>query len=162
MGGVSSRRVVSAARPDPLVSRAVWQAQHAIEQAFDALLEPIGLSAALAGTLTFLAEAPGVSTAELARRAGVTAQSMAYATGRLEQLGLIVRTPHPVHGRIMQLDLTQSGRRALDRASAIIAPAEEALTAELSRAGRRELLDHLAGLRQRARHLRDVAVTTSD
>jgi DNA-binding MarR family transcriptional regulator len=159
---MSSSRAHAGAKPDLFISRALWQAQHAIEQAFDALLGPLGLSTTLAGTLTFLAEAPGSSTADLARRAGVTAQSMAYATGRLEELGLIVRTPHPVHGRIMQLDFTPSGRQALDRASAVITRAEDQLIHDLSNTARQDLLDHLAAFQERAEHLVHIAATSSD
>ena len=159
---MSSRHADAEARPELFVSRALWQTQHAIEQAFDALLGPLGLSTALAGTLTFLAEAPGSSTADLARRAGVTAQSMAYATGRLEELGLIVRTPHPVHGRIMQLDFTPSGRRTLDHASTVITRAEDQLIDDLSDTARQDLLDHLAALQERAKNLGRNATTNSD
>ncbi len=156
-----SRTAGHVTKPALLISRVLWQAQHAIEQAFDALLEPLGLTAALAGTLTFLAEAPGSSAADLARGAGVTAQSMAYVTGRLEQLGLIVRSPHPVHGRIMQLNFTPYGRQALAQASAIIARAEEQLLNDLPSTARQDFLDQLAIVRERAEHLGHIAATSS-
>jgi len=139
---------------DPLISRALWQAQHAIEQALDALLAPHGLSTTLHGTLTFLAEAPGSSTADLARRAGVAPQSMAHAINRLEELDLIVRTPHPVHGRVMQLHPTDQGRRVLKDGAAVVARAEHELTHDLSDTERRALLDRLAVFQKRAEQLR--------
>src|SRR4051812_11844642 len=99
------------ANPEGLVSRALWQTQHAVEQAFDDVLATLGMTTTLAGTLAFLAQQPGQSAADLARRARVAPQSVAKATARLAQLGLVRRELHPVHGRVVQLYLTDAGEQ---------------------------------------------------
>jgi DNA-binding MarR family transcriptional regulator len=114
------------------VARALWQAQHRVEQALDELLGDVGLSTTLNGTLGFIAAEPGLSAADLARRARVKPQSAAHAVNRLEQLGLIVRRPHPVHGRAMCLELTEAGRSAVARGAETSAAGEARLTDGLS------------------------------
>src|SRR5579883_420563 len=101
------------ANPEGLISRALWQAQHAVEQACDSALAPLGMTTTLVGTLSFLAQQPGQSTADVARLARVAPQSVAKAVTRLDQLGLIRRQAHPVHGRIVQLYLTAAGQKVL-------------------------------------------------
>ncbi len=49
------------------------------------------------------------TTAELARAEGVKPQSMGTTVAALEELGLIVRSPHPTDGRQMILSLTAKG-----------------------------------------------------
>lgn len=139
--------------PDELISHALWQAQHVVELALDSALAPLGLSTSLVGTMTFVARQPGLSAADVARLARVKPQSAAHVVNRLVELGMIARSPHPVHGRVMRLHLTDKGRRALDRAAAAEADTERALTAGLSPVARRKLLDNLETIRTAAERL---------
>ena len=64
-------------------------------------------------------ESPGaLSGAELGHRAGVTAQSMSAAISSLLERGLVVREPHPTHGRVLDVRITPAGLELLERAQA--------------------------------------------
>jgi DNA-binding MarR family transcriptional regulator len=88
----------------------------------DALREH-GLTAPQYAALTVLARDPGISGADLARACMTTPQAMNGVIGTLEREGLIARHPHPTHGRILQVDLTEEGHRRIAAAG----PAVEAL-----------------------------------
>jgi len=62
--------------------------------------------------------ASGFSGAELANRAGVTPQSMSIAVGSLLDRVLVVRTPHPTHGRVPEVRITAERAQLLERAQA--------------------------------------------
>lgn len=149
-----AKGVEGLANPEGLISRALWQAQHAVEQACDSALASLGMTTTLVGALTFLAQEPGQSTADLARLSRVAPQSVAKAVTRLDQLGLIRRQAHPVHGRIVQLYLTTAGRKLLANATVILRQFEDDLCGGLDDRGRRDLLTQLNRLRERAAHLR--------
>ena len=62
---------------------------------------------------------PRISNAELARAAFVTPQTMQAILVNLERAGLIARSPHPEHGRVIMTELTATGQQAvLDGAKA--------------------------------------------
>jgi DNA-binding MarR family transcriptional regulator len=138
---------------DPQVAGALRSAQHAVEQALDAALAPLGLTMSLHGALRLLARETGMSAATLARRAGVKPQSAAHAVARLEQLGMVSRTPHPDLPRVLRLRITASGKAALEHASAVVADIEAELTAGMSSAERDRLLEQLDLFTARAREL---------
>jgi DNA-binding MarR family transcriptional regulator len=52
---------------------------------------------------------PGLSGADLARVALLTPQTTGVIIRNLERDGAIVKTPHPVHGRMLQWTLTDHG-----------------------------------------------------
>lgn len=139
--------------PESLISRALWEAQHAVEQALDAQLSSLGLSMTLFGALTFIALEPGMSAADLARRARVKPQSSAHAVTRLEQLQMIYRSPHPVHGRVMQLFPTEHGKETIGEAWRLAAEVEGELMAELPSGARDELLEALLRIRHSAKRI---------
>ena len=61
-------------------------------------------------TLSVLDARPGLSNAQLARRALVTPQSMIEILAKLEVRGLVRREVDPDHGRILRAELTHAGR----------------------------------------------------
>lgn len=69
-----------------------------------------GVSTAQVGLLRQLANEPGLSGAELARRLLITPQGVQLALTALERRGLVERKPDPRHGRILQAYLTDAGR----------------------------------------------------
>lgn len=144
---------VDQASDQQLVSRALWRTHNAVEQALDAVFAPVGLSTTLQGTLRMIAARPGASAADLARTADVRPQSMAQAVTRLESLDLVTRSPHPVHGRIQQVAITDAGRAALDRADALLEQAEHDLTVDLTPTDRDRLLTDLEAIRARVQDL---------
>jgi DNA-binding MarR family transcriptional regulator len=92
------------------------QAWHESRGAMDVVLREHSLSAAQYAVLTVLARDPGVSGAELARGCNISPQAMNGILVTLERAGLVERHPHPTHGRILQVNLTEEGVRRLEAA----------------------------------------------
>src|SRR6201995_2680324 len=69
-----------------------------------------GVSTAPMGVRRQLANEPGLSGAELARRLLISPQGVQLALTALEGRGLIERKPDPQHGRILRAYLTDQGR----------------------------------------------------
>lgn len=69
-----------------------------------------GVSTAQIGVLRQLANEPGLSGAELARRLLISPQGVQLALTALEKRGLVERKQDPEHGRIRQVFLTGEGR----------------------------------------------------
>jgi DNA-binding MarR family transcriptional regulator len=95
--------------------------------AMDDALRGHGLSAPQYAALSVLARDPGISGADLARACITTPQAMNGVIGTLEREGLVERHPHPTHGRILQIELTDEGRRRLEAAHPIVRALEDAI-----------------------------------
>jgi DNA-binding MarR family transcriptional regulator len=108
------------------------QAWHAFRNAMDAALREEGLSGAQYAVLSVLARDPGMSGADLARVCNTTPQAMNGVLGTLEREALVARHAHPTHGRILQVFLTDEGRRRLDRATPRVRAVERAAEAGLT------------------------------
>ncbi len=93
--------------------------------------------------LTMLAAYPGASNAELARLTLLTPQTVNVIVANLERAGALSRRPHEVHGRILEIELTDKGKRLLgssrDRAHAIERDLARGLNAEEQKMVRRWL-----------------------
>jgi DNA-binding MarR family transcriptional regulator len=70
-----------------------------------------GVTTAQIGLLNRLSVSPGLSGAELARRALITPQAAQLALAGLERRGLVERRRDPDHGRILRTYVTAKGRR---------------------------------------------------
>ena len=92
------------------------RAQHAYRTRLDADLRPLGLTAPQYAVLATVAAETGGSNASLARAAFVTAQTMQGLLSSLERSGLLTRTPHPQHGRVLETALTKDGAALLEQA----------------------------------------------
>lgn len=79
-----------------------------------------GVTTAQIGLLRQLANEPGLSGAELARRLLISPQGVQLALTALERQGLVERKPDPQHGRILQAYLTDQGRAVV---SAVVSDA---------------------------------------
>ena len=90
-----------------------------------------------------LEEAPGASSAELARRSFVTAQTMNGVVGGLARSGLVERHDHPEHGRILATVLTEEGRSLLARAHGRVRVIEDRMLGDLRQGEGGVLLDLL-------------------
>ena len=95
---------------------------------------------AVMGDLALLDEQPGLSNADLARRAFVTPQSMNQILRELEDKVWVIRRPHPGHGRIRQAGLTRDGRTVLRACQQAAGAIEEQMLAGLSAADRERLV----------------------
>src|SRR5580700_3471046 len=100
----------------------------------DAMADALGshdLTVTQFAVLTGLHEEPGLSNADLARRAFVTPQSMHAVLQGLERLQFVVRRPHPQHLRVLQAELTETGRRTLKSANNSVNAVEEQMPRKL-------------------------------
>jgi DNA-binding MarR family transcriptional regulator len=119
------------------------QAAAALRTAMDAALRPLGLTVPQYACLELLGQRPGLSTAELARGAFVTRQSMHAVLLGLEERGLLARA-QAIQGRALPTELTASGQRALMQASQIVADIERHMISALSPAAQLRLRTDLA------------------
>ena len=85
------------------------------ERVDEGLVE-LGLALRHVSALGHLAREAGLSYSELARRAGITVQSMQATLHQLEQVNAIERRTLPGRGRRAQLQVTHSGRKLLAQA----------------------------------------------
>jgi len=69
-----------------------------------------GVTMGQLGMMRQLADEPGLSGAQLARRLLITPQGAQLALTSLERSGLVERKPDPTHGRILRAYLTDQGR----------------------------------------------------
>jgi DNA-binding MarR family transcriptional regulator len=121
----------------------ITQAHHTVSKAKEAALAPTGLTVPQYTALLCVADEPGISGADLARRCTVTPQTMTTVLGNLESKGLVRREPHPFIGRVIETHLTASGTRALERAHALASEVEAELAAGLSRKDRARFASEL-------------------
>ena len=110
----------------------------------EASLQAVGIGRSQVQQLAEVAATPGLSASELARRVGLTAQSVAASVAVLEQRGWLRRVPHPVHRRVVELSVTPAGRRVLARAGRALARVSTAALSGLP-AGKRKQLERLLG-----------------
>lgn len=122
-------------RPDQTSARVgylIKRVQQALRAAMDTTLAEAGITTPQYAVLASLEEEPGLSSAELARRSFVTAQTMGGIVANLERSHLVERTPHPDHGRVLATRLTGDGIHALERAHAAADRVEAAMLGGLS------------------------------
>ena len=91
------------------------QAQAASRLSLERALGRLGATAPQFVVLTMLKAYPGLSGAELARVAILTPQTVSVIIRNLERDGAIRKTPHPVHGRVLQWTLTPRGLKLLQK-----------------------------------------------
>jgi DNA-binding MarR family transcriptional regulator len=115
-------------RPGYLLKRA----QAALHAGMAGVLREHGATLAQYAVLTALEEEPGLSNAGLARRAFVTPQTMNQVLLELEQKGWVTRHPHPGHARILQAELSETGRAALRACHRAADVVEEQMLAPLT------------------------------
>ncbi|MEV8371536.1 MarR family transcriptional regulator [Kribbella sp. NPDC056861] len=96
------------------------------EQA-EADLRELGLSMRHFSALGHLAHHPGLSYSELARRDGITAQSMQATLRQLQELGAVERLTEPGRGRTADLQVTEAGQVLLERGRAVLRNADRRL-----------------------------------
>jgi DNA-binding MarR family transcriptional regulator len=91
------------------------QAQAAARLTLERALADLGITPPQFVVLTMLKAYPGLSGADLARVALVTPQTVGVIIRNLERDRAIRKTPHPVHGRVLQWTLTRHGLRVLEK-----------------------------------------------
>jgi DNA-binding MarR family transcriptional regulator len=113
---------------DDRLGHMVKSLEQELSGAKDAALRPMGLTVPQYSALLVIADTPGISGAELARRCLVTPQTMTTVLGNLT-----------VKGRAMETTITAAGKRLLTRADKKILEVEELLNGQLSKADQQSL-----------------------
>jgi DNA-binding MarR family transcriptional regulator len=103
-----------------------------------------GVSTAQIGILRQLANEPGLSGAQLARRLLITPQGVQLALKELERRGLVERKQDPQHARILQAYLTGQGRKVASAVVSDAIAAHEAVFGVLTSEEQQTLRDLLA------------------
>ena len=107
------------------------QAANAHRYRMDRALAAVGLTHPQFLVLTMIRAYPGCSNADIARLAMLTPQTVHAITTALLRKKLIARRADPVHGRILNIELTDAGRDLLERGSARALAMESRLQATL-------------------------------
>jgi len=105
-------------RPEHMIGFLVKSLQQTLRQTIEEATRKQGLDLSLAHFVALfgLHREPGITGAQLARRAFVSAQTMNSALRRLEREGRIERRPHPDSRRADSWSVTEAGLADLDRA----------------------------------------------
>lgn len=107
------------------------QAQAATRLTLERALADLGITTPQFAVLTMLNAYPGLSGADIARIALLTPQTVGVIIRNLERDGAITKTPHPVHGRVLQWALTRRGSNLLDKCRRRVNAVERRLVAGL-------------------------------
>ncbi|WP_210407815.1 MarR family winged helix-turn-helix transcriptional regulator [Allokutzneria sp. NRRL B-24872] len=110
----------------------IKRVEHELMAVKQAAVRPAGLTVPQYAALLVLAEQPGVSAAELARRCRVTPQTMTTILRNLEAADLIRREPHELHRNVLETRLTEAGYKAFELADERASAVERALAAEFT------------------------------
>lgn len=94
------------------------QASAALRLATDRALADLDITGPQFSALVMIGAYPDLSSADLARLSWLTPQTVNVVVRNLEARGAIGRRPHPVHGRILVLEMTPEGRRLLTQCRA--------------------------------------------
>ncbi|NEC67833.1 MarR family transcriptional regulator [Streptomyces sp. SID9727] len=122
----------------------IKRAEQALMAAKSAALKDAGLTVAQYAALLALSDNPGISGAALARTCLVTPQAMAGVLKHLEERGLIARSAHPYHQKMLETRLTESGTQTLRRADERAVRIERRIADALAPEERDTLRDLLA------------------
>jgi DNA-binding MarR family transcriptional regulator len=107
------------------------QAQAATRLTLERSLADLGVTPPQFAVLTMLRAYPGLSGADLARVALLTPQTVGVIIRNLERSRAIRKTPHPVHGRVLQWTLTRRGGTLLGKCQRHVRALERRLMAGL-------------------------------
>ena len=107
------------------------QAQAATRLTLERALAELAVTPPQFAVLTMLKAYPGLSGADVARVAVLTPQTVGVIIRNLERDGAIRKTPHPVHGRVLQWTLTRRGAALLGECRRHVNAVERRLVAGL-------------------------------
>lgn len=122
------------------------QAQAAARLTMERTLADLGVTLPQFVVLTMLKAYPGLSGADLARVALLTPQTVGVIIRNLERGGAIRKTPHAVHGRILQWTLTRRGTTLLGKCRKRAMALERRLAAPLNARTQSTIRRWLAGI----------------
>jgi DNA-binding MarR family transcriptional regulator len=105
------------------------QAWVELRAALEGVLREHGITPPQYGALSVLARDAPMSGADLARASSTTAQATNGVVATLEREGLVERRPHPTHGRILEVFLSDEGKRRVEAANPAVRELEAIIEA---------------------------------
>jgi len=132
------------------------EASSVLHGAMDEVLRPLGMTITHYSCLELLAQRPGLSSAELARGAFVTRQSMNVLLKALERDGYVTRPEAAPVGKALPTRLTPRGRRSLEKASAAVRSVEVRMLAGMTDAERASAGEILRSMIRSLREEREI------
>jgi DNA-binding MarR family transcriptional regulator len=108
------------------------QANTVFRMQMERALSDYGVTPPQFSVMTMLVAYPGISNADIARLSMLTPPTVSVIVGNLERAGLVVRTPHEVHGRIQQIEVTEEGKSLLAKCRKRVQVLEKELVAGLN------------------------------
>jgi DNA-binding MarR family transcriptional regulator len=133
-------------QPDFLVQ--LRRTQHAVRTRLDTDLAETGLTTPQYTVLAAIDREGQLSASDLAREFGMTAQTVNVLVRSLVACGLLRRSRHPTHGRILLARLTPAGRRALERGLTVALGIQDRVLARLNASDRQRLRRLLSDVEQ--------------
>jgi DNA-binding MarR family transcriptional regulator len=137
-----TKRVAIEADPQGYTIYMLSRAHHAVRRAGAVRLRKWNLTMASYMAMRILAESPGLSSVQVARRSFVQPQTMNRLIGQLEGRGLLVRRSHPESGRSVSVWLTEKGEELLRDCYPEVTKVNQALASVLG-AGEAAFLDEV-------------------
>ena len=125
---------------EPRLSYLIGRLDRVLRRRLSAAVESAGLTLPAYIALSVLRAQDGLSNAQLARRSLITPQSMSEVLTQLVENGYVQRRADPDHGRVIRIELTEAGSRALERGDRAVDEVEGEMLGELD-------ADEVAGLR---------------
>jgi len=110
----------------------IKRAEMAVRAGLEAALRDLSVTPGQYTILSLLSARADQSSAGLARKAGVTPQSMSETVVQLERKGLISRAENPEHRRTLHITLTPEGSALLEACNSAVDGLEAELFAGLS------------------------------
>ena len=107
------------------------QAQHALRLTIDRSLRKYGMTHPEFAVLHVLAMEPGLHAADIARMCMLSPQAVKTIVSNLEAAQLVTRTAHEIHGRVLEICLTDLGKKRLEQCNRVVYAIEEKLQAGL-------------------------------
>ncbi len=122
------------------------QAGGALRARMESALSDLGVTPPQFAALTMVAAYPGLSSADVARLSLLTPPTVTVIVGNLKRAGALASRPHPVHGRIQQLEVTDQGKALLARCKRRVDAVEDEIAAGLTAEEEQTIRRWLAGL----------------
>ena len=121
----------------------IKSAEQAMMAAKTEALRGFGLTVAQYAAMLSLYYVPEQSSAQLARAAAVTPQTMATVIAKLEQKRLVIRHPSSDHAKVLIASLTTEGEALLLRADKVARRIEQRMAESFTAKERQQLTDML-------------------
>jgi DNA-binding MarR family transcriptional regulator len=114
------------------VAYMVGRLDRALRRSFRRVLDPLGLTIGQYTALSVFYSCGKLSNAKLAERTMVSPQAANELIKGMEKKGWIIRKPDPNHGRVINISLTNEGKRLLIRCNKVAAQLEQQMLQGLS------------------------------